>query len=161
MNEQLFIGLHHYALRSPALPDSIRFLEALGFRQVHHWALPQYGIGTAVMMQAPDGQSWIELFDLKAAIPMQGRAAQEDQQVVTGALAHICLRVTDLDQASRLIIAAGARRLYGPETLDLGRPVVRVHNAIFEGPAGEIIELLQDVRFPGDLPTPLGNEPDL
>ncbi len=152
MDGQLFIGFHHYALRSPDLNASIRFFGALGFRQLHHWSLPQYGIGKAVMMQAPDGKSWIELFDLEAAIPMQGRAAQADQEVITGALAHICLNVTDLDQASSQIIAAGAQRLHGPEVLDLGLPAVRAQNVIFKGPGGEVIELLQEVRFPGDHP---------
>lgn len=152
MNDQIFIGFHHYALRSADLPGSIRFFEALGFRQVHEWALPQYGIVLAVMMQVPDNSSWIELFNLDADIPLQGTGGSVGENIVTGALAHICLTVTDLEKASARIVEAGAKHLHGPETLSLGRPEVLVRNAIFEGPAGEIIELLQQVRFPGDLP---------
>lgn len=151
MDGQLFIGFHHYALRSPDLARSIRFYEAIGFRQVHHWTLPQYDIDQAVMMQAPDNKSWLELFDLRAAIPMQGRGAEHERDVVTGALTHICLSVSDLEQACSRIVVAGATKLYGPEALGLGDPVVNVRNAIFKGPAGEIIELLQTVRFPGDV----------
>lgn len=58
MDGQLFIGFHHYALRSPDLPKSVAFLETLGFRQVHDWELPHYGIDQAVMMQAADNKSW-------------------------------------------------------------------------------------------------------
>jgi predicted enzyme related to lactoylglutathione lyase len=119
---------------------------------VHDWNLPDYGIDRAVMMQAPDRKSWIELFDLQAGIPMQGIGAQDGQTVSTGALAHLCLSVSDLDQACARIVEAGARHLNGPEALTLGQPEVRVRNAIFEGPAGEIIELLQSVHFPGDRP---------
>lgn len=150
MTEQLFVGFHHFAMRSPDLQRSIRFYEALGFRQVHAWALPDYGIERAVMMQAPDNKSWIEFFDLEAGIPMQGQGAKAGQAVTTGALAHICLTVSDLTKASARIIEAGATHLHGPETLGLGQPEVRVENAIFEGPAGEVIELLQQVHFPGD-----------
>ena len=150
MSEQVFTGFHHLAIRTPDLQRSVSFYEELGFRQVHDWALPDYGIDRAVMMQAPDGKSWIELFDLKAGIPMQGVGAQNGQKVSTGALAHLCLSVTDLDQACLRIGEAGARQLNGPETLTLGDPEVRVRNAIFEGPADEVIELLQTVRFPGD-----------
>ena len=76
MTEQLFVGFHHFALRSPNLQRSITFFEALGFRQVHSWRLPEYSIDRAVMMQAGDSKSWIEIFDLKAGIPMQGRATR-------------------------------------------------------------------------------------
>ncbi|MGO4855654.1 VOC family protein [Phaeovulum sp. W22_SRMD_FR3] len=72
MTEQLFVGFHHFAMRTPDLQRSITFYEALGFRQVHEWALPDYGIERAVMMQAADNKSWIEIFDLEAGIPMQG-----------------------------------------------------------------------------------------
>lgn len=102
------------------------------------------------MMQAPDHRSWIELFDLKATIPMQGNAASDPKDVVTGALAHICLTVSNLDLAIECAVQAGATKLYGPERLALGEPPVAVHNAILEGPAGEIIELLEQVVFPGD-----------
>jgi len=151
MSEQLITGFHHYALRSRDLSCSIKFFETLGFHQVHEWSLPDYDIGRAVMMQAPDNKSWIEIFDLNAGIPMQGLGAKEEQAVVTGALAHVCLTVTDLPKACDHVIEAGARHLHGPEVLNLGHPSVEVRNAIFEGPAGEIIELLQEVRFPGDL----------
>lgn len=151
MSKQVFTGFHHFAIRSPDLQRSVSFYEEIGFRKVHDWALPDYGIDRAVMMQAPDGKSWIELFDLQAGIPMQGVGAQSGQEVSTGALAHLCLSVTDLDQACDRIVEAGARHLNGPEELTLGQPEVRVRNAIFEGPAGEVIELLQTVRFPGDL----------
>ena len=152
MTEQLFVGFHHFALRSPNLQRSITFYEALGFRLVHAWSLPEYSIDRAVMMQAGDSKSWIEIFDLKAGIPMQGRGARDGDAITTGALAHICLTVTDLEKACERIIDAGARHLHGPETLGLGEPLVTVQNAIFEGPAGEVIELLQQVRFPDDLP---------
>lgn len=151
MSEQLFTGFHHFALRTPDLPRSIMFYEALGFRKVHEWALPEYGIDRAVMMQAGDNKSWIEIFDLEAGIPLQGRGAKVGETIATGALAHVCLTVNDLDRACERIVEAGATHLHGPETLGLGYPTISIHNAIFEGPAGEVIELLQDVRFPGDL----------
>ncbi len=151
MTEHLFSGLHHFALRTRDMSRSVAFWEELGFRRVHEWALPDYEIERAVMMQAPDKKSWIELFDLKAAIPMQGLGAEEGQAVVSGALAHICLSVTDLDRASEQIIVAGAKHLAGPEALVLGQPKVHVRNAIFQGPAGEVIELLQQMNFPGDM----------
>lgn len=152
MTEQLFVGFHHFAMRTPDLQRSITFYEALGFRQVHEWTLPDYGIDRAVMMQAADTKSWIEIFDLKAGIPMQGRGAKVGQAIVTGALAHICLTVNDLEKACARIVEVGATHLHGPENLGLGQPEVSVQNAIFEGPAGEVIELLQHVRFPSDLP---------
>ena len=40
MTEQLFVGFHHFAMRTPDLQRSITFYEALGFRQVHEWTLP-------------------------------------------------------------------------------------------------------------------------
>jgi hypothetical protein len=63
--------------------------------------------------------------------------------VVSGAPDHACLTVTDFNVASLRIVEAGARQLHGLEMHDLGRP---------EGPAGEIIELPQEVRFPDDRP---------
>ncbi|MBK4216179.1 hypothetical protein JJJ17_09605 [Paracoccus caeni] len=103
-------------------------------------------------MRQLNSNSCIELFDLDAQIPMQGKAAGEGQAVATWALAHLCLMVSDLEAATDSIIAAGARQLSGPETLHLGLPAVTVHNAIFEGVAGEIIELIEKVSFPGDSP---------
>ncbi len=150
MTNQPFVGLHHVALRAPDLEQAITFFQALGYQKVHHWHLPDYKIDTAVMMQSADARSWIELFDLNAAIPMQGVGAKHGEQVVTGALAHLCLTVSDLNAASDRIIAAGATRMTDAEALALGTPVVNVRNAIFEGPAGVIIELLAPVSFPLD-----------
>ena len=150
MTNQPFLGLHHIALRVEDLTATVTFFEALGYQKVHHWHLPDYRIDTAVMMQSADARSWIELFDMSAAIPMQGVGAIPGQAVVTGALAHLCLSVSDLDLASAQIIAAGASRLTEAEALALGEPVVNVRNAIFEGPAGVIIELLEPVAFPLD-----------
>lgn len=152
MTQQVFIGFHHFALRSPNLLQSVDFYTKLGFHQVHEWRLPEYAIEHAVLMQAPDGKSWIEIFDFDAEIPLQGERAKQGVDVVTGALAHICLRVNDLAIATDLIVEVGARHLYGPENLRLGEPSVLVRNAIFEGPADEVIELLQAVQFPGDRP---------
>tara|TARA_R110002033_G_scaffold38863_6_gene78469 strand:+ start:1047 stop:1511 length:465 start_codon:yes stop_codon:yes gene_type:complete len=150
MTNQPFIGLHHVALRAPDLEQAVTFFQALGYEKVHHWHLPEYKIDTAVMMQSADARSWIELFDLDAAIPMQGVSATPGQEVATGALAHMCLAVSDLHIASRHIIAAGATRLTQAESLALGTPAVNVRNAIFEGPGGVIIELLEPVSFPLD-----------
>jgi len=150
MTNQLFHGLHHFSLRTPDLARSIIFFEELGFHIVHEWSLAEFEINRAVMMQAPDNKSWIELFDLQAAIPMQGSAAQSGDKVVSGALAHICLEVSNLEDASQHILAAGAKHMAGPNALALGQPTIHVRNAIFEGPAGEVIELLEQVSFPGD-----------
>jgi catechol 2,3-dioxygenase-like lactoylglutathione lyase family enzyme len=150
MTNQPFIGLHHVALRTVDLDATVIFFQALGYQEVHHWRLPEYKIDKAVMMQSADARSWIELFDRNAAIPMQGAAAADGQEVVTGAIAHMCLAVRDLDTASAHIIAAGALRLTEAETLALGDPIVNVRNAIFTGPSGVIIELLQAVSFPLD-----------
>jgi len=152
MSDQAIRGFHHIALRVPDLNQAVRFYTALGFHAVHDWQLPDYAIERAVMMQASDGHSWLELFDLDAEIPMQGAAARAGAPVTTGAMTHLCLSVTDLARAMAQAEAAGARRLHGPEELSLGAPPVSVRNAIFEGPSGEIIELLAPVCFPGDLP---------
>lgn len=150
MHQPLFHGLHHFALRTPELSRSVAFFEALGFHIVHEWDLPEFEITRAVMMQAPDHKSWIELFDLDAAIPLQGQAACTGEKVISGALAHICLEVGHLEEATQHIITAGAKHMAGPHALELGTPKVHVRNAIFEGPAGEIIELLEHCAFPGD-----------
>ena len=142
-------GLHHIALRTPDVDRTVAFYEALGYIRVHGWSLPQIDLRRAVMIQSPDAASWIEIFDDRARVPMQGDPAL-DGPVATGALVHLCLQVRDVAAAIQAATAAGGSLRFGPERLDLGQPPVRVENAIVDGTAGEVIELLAPVRFPGD-----------
>lgn len=158
-NTQAVLGLHHVAIRCRDLSESQRFYEALGWQRVHGWTLPRFRITEAAMMQAPDGRSWIELFDPDAAIPMQGRAAAGAEAVVTGALVHLCLTVADAHAAASTAVAAGARLIAAAERLTLGEPPVSVRNALVEGPGGEVIELLEEVAFPGDRPAAIPATP--
>lgn len=145
------LGLHHVALRTQDVGRTVGFYSALGYRPVHDWTLPRIALREAVMMQAPDGQSWLEIFDAGARVPMQGDAAAPGAPVATGALVHLCLRVRDVSAAIRAAVAAGGTLRFGPERLDLGAPPVAVENAIIDGTAGEVIELLAPVVFPGDV----------
>lgn len=142
------LGLHHIALRTPDVDRTVGFYEALGYTRVHGWSLPRINLSRAEMLQSPDRHSWVEVFDPDADVPMEGARARGP--VATGALVHLCLVVADLQAAVDIAVAAGGRLRIAPEVLHLGTPPVAINNAIIDGTAGEVIELLEPARFPGD-----------
>ncbi|MBB2150618.1 VOC family protein [Pedobacter gandavensis] len=99
------------------------------------------------MLKSWDGQTFIEVFDAEAAVPMQGEAAKLTEQVKTGALLHLAMRVENAEAAYTRCLLAGASPCIEPMSLLLGNPALPVRNALVYSPNGEVIEFLEGQPF--------------
>ncbi|SDM37952.1 VOC family protein [Pedobacter antarcticus] len=141
------IGLHHIAIRAIDFENTLSFYTSLGFTTSHSWSLPEFNLKRAAMLRSPDGHGFIELYDANADIPAQGRKHTGNEEFVQTALLHICLTVTDADQAFEQALAAGATPCLATMELQLGTDGMWVRNSLVYSPNGEVIEFLERADF--------------
>ncbi|MBC8984387.1 VOC family protein [Pedobacter sp. N36a] len=141
-------GLHHLAIRAQDFEKTLQFYtDALDFSVVHTWTLPEFNIKQAAMIKSWDGQTFIEIFDGAAEVPMEGEAAKAGEAVKTGALLHLAMSVVDAAAAYERCLHAGASPYIAAMNLSLGHPPVSVRNALVYSPNGEVIEFLEGQPF--------------
>lgn len=148
MTQHRISGIHHIAIRAKDFEATLAFYtQALGFNLRHCWSLPEFNLERGAMLQSADGHSYIELYDEHADIPAQGRKRLPGEPLVQTALLHICLTTDDAAAVFHHAVAHGATPCLAPMELELGKPAVRVKNALVYSPNGEVIEFLEPVVF--------------
>jgi glyoxylase I family protein len=126
-------GVHHAAIKTSDWDRTMHFYqEILGFTVRIAWgAAPK----RAVYLDAGDG-SYLEVFEDLSFAPAPN-----------GAIVHFCLRTTRIDAVCERVRAFGSRITLEPRdaTLDStnGAGLVPIRLCFFDGPGGEVIELLQ------------------
>ena len=110
------------------------YQEILGFTVKIAWGAPPK---RAVMMDAGDG-NYVEVFEDVGYFP----APQ-------GSIHHFSLRTTRLDAVLERVRAFGAKVTMEPKDIAIattnGAGAVPVRICFFEGPDGEVVELLQNI----------------
>lgn len=142
MKKTNITGIHHLAIQANDFTATCRFYEALGLQPFHSWALPEYNITHAALLQIPGTHSFIEIFDKDANVATQGRRKTAGESVVAGALLHLALTVDDVDAAYAHALSLGATSCVEPCVLSLGLPPLKVRNALVYGLDGEVIEFI-------------------
>lgn len=136
------MNLHHIAIQAEDFNESLRFYTTvLDFKVKHTWALPQYNIKQAALLQPADGGSGIELFDKDANVATQGRKRRPGEEVIGAALLHFAVTVPDAAAAYEKALANGAQHCIEPATIDL-HPLM-ITNALVYGPNNEVIEFIE------------------
>ncbi|GBF74922.1 glyoxalase/bleomycin resistance/dioxygenase family protein [Paenibacillus sp. 598K] len=122
-------GFHHIAIRVADFEASIRFYEALGFREKIRWG---EGDSRGILLDSGDG-NYMEIF-----------AGGTREPKPEGALLHVAFRTDDINAAIEVARAAGAEVTVEPKDLIIcPDPRTPVRIAFFKGPDGELIELFQ------------------
>jgi glyoxylase I family protein len=133
-------GLHHVGVKAHDWDASLRFYrEALGFTVRLGWGEAPSRIA---LLGTDDGVR-VEVFEDVEYVP------QATGSLDTGtALLHLCLELDDLDEAYARAVALGARTVLEPQDVELeltvGDGPLAVRVCFFEGPSGELIELLRN-----------------
>lgn len=133
-------SLHHVGIKARDWDASMRFYrEALGFVVTLGWG------------KAPDRVAWLEAGDGVRVEVFEdaGFAPAATGALDTGtAILHLCLSMPDVDAAYERAVALGARTVLEPQDVEIeltvGDGPLAVRVCFFEGPSGELIELLQD-----------------
>ena len=126
-------GLHHAAVKTRDWDRTMSFYQqTLGFTVKIAWGAAP---ARAIYLDAGDG-SCLEIFE-----DLSYHAAPN------GSIVHFCLRTTRIDSVCEAARVFGARITMEPKdaTLDStnGAGLVPIRLCFFEGPSGELIELLQ------------------
>jgi glyoxylase I family protein len=126
-------GIHHVAIKTRDWTRTMRFYEAtLGFKMKVVWGeVP----ARAAYLDAGNG-SYVEVFEDLTYSPAPN-----------GAIVHFCLRTDRLDAVCERARASGTLVTMEPRSAELnstnGVGVIPIRLCFFEGPSGELIELLQ------------------
>ena len=125
-------GFHHVAIRAYDFEKTLDFYKtALGYERIFGWGAPPK---RAAMLGMGDG-NYTEVFE--------GRP--EGEIIPEGAVLHYAVRVADTDAAYARAIAAGAKSVSEPATVNIqGDRVVPVRIAFIKGLDGEVIEFFQN-----------------
>ncbi len=126
-------GLHHAAVKTSDWNRTLRFYqEALGFTIKIAWGAAP---ARAVYLDAGDGTS-LEVFEDLAFAPAPN-----------GSIVHFCLRTSRIDFVCERVRDFGARVTMEPRNASLdstnGAGLIPIRLCFFEGPSGEVIELLE------------------
>jgi glyoxylase I family protein len=125
-------GLHHIAVQTRDLEESLRFYrDLLGMRVVTEGGPPDRRI---VLLDMGDG-GCIELFEPTADSPAA------DSPVANDLVLHIALTTTDVHSAIDRVRRAGHEVTVEPRDSGLGE--LKATIAFFKGPNGEVIEFWQ------------------
>ena len=128
-------GIHHVALRTTEFDRSVAFYtDTLGCAPQMLWGDPGK---RAVMLDVGDG-NYIEVFERPEAesVPDEAR------------LLHFCLRCGNVDDVITRVRAAGCTVTVEPKDVPVdnrvpgGKTPITLRLAFFQGPDGEIIELM-------------------
>lgn len=144
------IGFHHYSLKADNIDLTINFYEALGFKVLHSWSLPDFNLEKCVMMYNSKINSYIEICDKNADMPSQGRKRKTNEEFVENSILHICFVVKDAEKARVEALKNGAKDLSeGVFEIDLSNnnKNINVRNSLVYSPNGEVIEFLESVSF--------------
>ncbi len=126
-------GMHHVAVKAIDWDASTRLYEALGFPVKMTWGSPGQRMA---LLAARDG-SCIEMFETTEPIP-------DDAELnFHQAIPHFCIRTDDVDAACATVRALGMNVLWEPRDSGTGDEALKPRICFFEGPAGEVIELIQ------------------
>jgi glyoxylase I family protein len=130
-------GIHHVALRTKSWDASLAFYkDVLGFAEKITWAGPN---GNRAGMFDTGGGAYLEIFE-----------NHTDAPAADGVLIHLALRVTDVNAVTDRVRAAGCRVTVEPKDVTIqttnGAGPVPLRLAFFEGPNGEIWELLANTH---------------
>lgn len=140
-------GIAHVAIQAENFQKVLSFyINALDFKIVHEWSLPQFNLKNAAMLKSSDGNTMIELFDKEADIAAQGRKRKENEEVISGALLHLAFNVYDVNLAYKKALSYGATKCIEPSTVILGDNIT-VKNALVYSPNGEVIEFINETIF--------------
>ena len=128
-------GLHHVALKAKSWDASLAFYKGvLGFTEKILWAYPD---GNRAGMLDTGGGNYLEIFEDRNYVPTPN-----------GALLHLAIRTTRLDEVLLSVRNAGCKITVEPKDVTIkttnGAGPVPVRIAFFEGPNGEIWELFQN-----------------
>lgn len=141
-------GIAHVAIQAEKFEELITFyVNALEFKVVHRWSLPQFNLKSAAMLKSSDGNTMIEIFDSEADIAAQGRKRNMGEEFVRGALLHFAINVYDVSRAYETALSYGATKCIEPSIVELGSPNKSVTNALVYSPNGEVIEFLNESIF--------------
>ncbi|PTF61134.1 glyoxalase [Staphylococcus chromogenes] len=141
-------GLAHIAIMAENYEETISFYtNLLQFKKSHYWTLEEYHIKEACMLRSLDRQTFIEVFDKHARVPSEGNILKKHDENIHGHVLHFALTVDSIKEVVTHLKKSNVKVLNAYESLSLGQPAVEVINAIIEDPNGEIIELLEPVRF--------------
>jgi len=128
-------GIHHVALRTADFDRSVAFYaDTLGCAPKMQWGDPG---SRAVMLDVGDG-NYVEVFERD----------EPDSVGSEARLLHFCLRCDNLDAVVERVRAAGCIITVEPKDVPVtnlvpgGTSPVTLRLAFFEGPDGEIIELM-------------------
>ena len=128
-------GIHHVAIKTTDWDRTMRFYqEALGFKMKIAWGSPP---ARAAFLDAGNG-THLEVFEdlAYAAAP-------------NGSIPHFCLRTSQIDLLCERARSFGAKVTMEPANASLnstnGAGIISIRLCFFEGPNGEIIELLAGV----------------
>jgi methylmalonyl-CoA/ethylmalonyl-CoA epimerase len=135
--------LNHVAIVVPDLETAAaRYRDLLGAHVHHAHHLPEHGV-TMIFVDLPNSK--IELMTpLGADSPIAKFLAEHPN----GGMHHVCFEVPDLAEASRTLVAGGARVLGGgtPKLGAHGRPVLFLHPKDFDGTLIELEEVKPDLQ---------------
>ena len=142
----LFIDHVAVAVRPGELEAQVRAYLALGFREVHREEVGGTDQVREVLLQIGDGPNLVQLLEpMSEASPV---AKQIQQNGGRGGLAHVALRVADIDRAFAHMRARGFRLIdAAPRPGSRGTTVFFVHPKTTETIAfGYILEIVQEGR---------------
>ncbi|TWF42585.1 catechol 2,3-dioxygenase-like lactoylglutathione lyase family enzyme [Chitinophaga polysaccharea] len=136
-------GIHHVAIQAKDYQATIKFYEALGLKRFHSWALPEFNIEYAALLNIRGTTSYVEIFDKDANVATQGRRPIGGEAPVSGALLHLAFTVSNAAQAYEDALTLGATSCIPPAVLHLGEPTLNIRNALVYGLDGEVIEFIE------------------
>ena len=123
-------GFHHLAMNVQRYDRAMEFYtQVLGMKVWRAWG----GDGSRAAMIDAGNSNYIEIFE------------SGEEGAPEGRVMHFALRVDDCDAVLERVRAAGLEITTEPKDVDIqSDPVYPVRIAFFRGPAGEIVELMQD-----------------
>lgn len=129
-------GFHHVCLKADDWDRAVAFYrDVLGCTEKIAWNLRASG-RRAIMLDTGDG-NYIEIFHEPGYTPAPN-----------GAVAHLALRTTRLDEVAARVRQAGAKITMEPQDVTIattnGAGPVPIRIFFCEGPSGEIIEFFQN-----------------
>lgn len=143
-------AFHHYSIKVIDFDKTLKFYEALGFKEVHSWSLPTFQLKKGMMIYSEKINTFIELFDKDADIPTQGRKRKENEEFVENSILHLCFTVKNATLAREEALKSGAKDLsQGVFEIKLAnhQKSINVRNSLVYSPNGEVIEFLENVNF--------------
>jgi methylmalonyl-CoA/ethylmalonyl-CoA epimerase len=140
----LFIDHVGVAVRPGELEMQVSAYQALGFREVHREDVLGHDQVREVLLQVGDGPNMVQLLEpLSAESPV---AKQIEKNGGRGGLAHVALRVADIQQAFDYMTQNGFHVIDGaPRKGSRGTTVFFVHPKTTDAAAfGYLIEVVQN-----------------